>query len=47
MLHALTVIAAESGDPAISPYVVGGTALGILLAGLLAVVGFGGGREHS
>ena len=35
----------ESGG--IDPWVVGAVALGILLALLLAVVGFGGGREHS
>jgi hypothetical protein len=35
----------ESGGA--NPYVVGGIALGILLALLLAVISFGGGREHS
>ena len=35
----------ESGGT--NPWVVGGVALGLLLALLLAVVGFGGGREHS
>jgi hypothetical protein len=35
----------ESGG--ISPYAVGGIALGLLLLILLAVVAFGGGREHS
>ncbi len=35
----------ESGG--ISPYAVGAIALGILLALLLAVIAFGGGREHS
>lgn len=38
---------AEHGDPAISPWAVGGIALGILLAMLIALVAFGGGREHS
>jgi hypothetical protein len=35
----------ESGG--VNPYVVGGIALGILLVLLLAVISFGGGREHS
>jgi hypothetical protein len=35
----------ESGGA--NPYVVGAVALGILLALLLAVISFGGGREHS
>ncbi len=35
----------ESGG--VNPWVIGALALGILLALLLAVVGFGGGREHS
>ena len=35
----------ESGG--VNPYVVGGIALGLLLALLLAVISFGGGREHS
>ncbi len=49
MLNSLTVLAAEveHGDPVISPYVVGGIALGLLLVLLAAVVSFGGGREHS
>jgi hypothetical protein len=49
MLNSLTVLAAEAehGDPVVSPYVVGGIALALLLVLLLAVVSFGGGREHS
>jgi hypothetical protein len=49
MLNSLIVLAAEAGhgDPAVSPYVVGGIALGLLLVLLAAVVSFGGGREHS
>ncbi len=49
MLHTLTVLAAEAehGDPVVSPYVVGAIALGLLLALLLALASFGGGREHS
>ena len=48
-LSDLTVVAAaaEHGEPLISPYAVGGIALGILLALLVALVAFGGGREHS
>lgn len=48
MFTTLVLAAAEShGEPAIHPYVVGGIALGILLALLLMVVAIGGGREHS
>ena len=48
MLSALSVLAAaEHGEPAISPLAVGVIALVILLGLLLAVVSFGGGREHS
>jgi hypothetical protein len=49
MLNSLTVLAAEAehGDPVVSPFVVGGIALALLLVLLLAVVSFGGGREHS
>lgn len=48
-LSALTIVAAaaEHGEPALSPYAVGGIALGLLLALLVALVAFGGGREHS
>jgi hypothetical protein len=50
MLSTVITLAAESaehGDPAISPFAVGGIALGLLLLLLLGVVSFGGGREHS
>ena len=49
MLNTLTVLAAEAehGDPVVSPYVVGAIALALLLVLLLAVISFGGGREHS
>ncbi|WP_170219296.1 hypothetical protein [Nocardioides litoris] len=46
----LTTVAAESGehsDPAVPVWVVGLIAFGILLALLVGVVAFGGGREHS
>ncbi|MDT0184353.1 hypothetical protein Q9S36_29580 [Microbacterium sp. ARD31] len=50
MLSTVTTLAAETaehGEPALHPYVVGGIALAILLVLLLAVISFGGGREHS
>ena len=46
MLSAFT-LAAETAEPAIPPYAVGGLALAILLGLLLALIAFGGGREHS
>ena len=46
MLSALT-LAAETAEPAIPSYAVGGIALAILLGLLLALIAFGGGREHS
>ena len=50
MLSTVTTLAAETaekGETEIHPYVVGAIALGLLLVLLLAVVSFGGGREHS
>ncbi|WP_207084671.1 hypothetical protein [Nocardioides sp. S5] len=49
MLNSLTVLAseAEHGDPAVSPYIIGAVTLALLMVLLLAVVSFGGGREHS
>lgn len=47
MLNTLAIVAAEAGEPAISPYAVGAVALVILFGMLFAVVAFGGGREHS
>jgi hypothetical protein len=50
MLSSLIIVLAaeaEHGDAVVSPYVVGGVALGLLLVLLAAVVSFGGGREHS
>jgi len=44
----LTQVAEEAhGDPAVSPWVVGGAVLAFLLFLLVALVAFGGGREHS
>lgn len=39
--------AAAHGDPAVSPYVFGGVALGVLLTLLLITLLFGMGREHT
>lgn len=49
MLSALILAAAtaEHGEPVVHPYAVGGIALAILLALLVALIAFGGGREHS
>jgi hypothetical protein len=45
---ALSETVAEHADkPAVSPYAIGGTALGILIVALLIVIAIGGGREHS
>lgn len=38
---------AESSEPAVSPWLVGGIALGILLFALACLLMFGAGREHS
>ena len=47
-LSALSIVAAEShGEPAVHPYVIGALALTILLGLLVALISFGGGREHS
>jgi hypothetical protein len=43
----LAAESAESGEPAIHPFAVGGIVLALLLLLLLAVASFGGGREHS
>ncbi|WP_165355238.1 hypothetical protein [Nocardioides oleivorans] len=48
MLSTVITLAAEAeSEPAISPYAVGGIALALLVVLLLAVISFGGGREHS
>ena len=48
-LTALAVLQAaeEHGEPAVNPWVVGGGTLALLLLMLLALVWFGGGRDHS
>lgn len=46
-LHTATLAAEAEGEAAINPYLVGGIALLILLAMLLALIMFGAGREHS
>ena len=43
----LTQAAEEHHEQVINPWIVGAIALGLLLAMLVALVGFGGGREHS
>ena len=50
MANSLLILAAETTaheSEGANPYVVGAVALGLLIAMLLAVVAFGGGREHS
>ncbi len=47
-LSALAIKVAEThAEPAVSPYVIGAITLAILLSLLLALITFGGGREHS
>ncbi len=47
MLSALSLAAESTGEPTVHPYLVGVIALAILLGLLLALISFGGGREHS
>ncbi|WP_232675902.1 hypothetical protein [Nocardioides sp. R-C-SC26] len=51
LLHTAVLRASEEvehhGDPAVSPWVIGGLALAILLGMLFALMAFGGGRDHS
>jgi hypothetical protein len=50
MAKTILTLAAESGShesAGAMPYLIGGTALVLLLALLFVVVTFGGGREHS
>ncbi len=46
---ALAVLQAaeEHGEPAVNPWFIGGAVLLVLILMLLAVVSFGGGRDHS
>ena len=44
---ALIQAAEEHGEPAVNPWLIGGGTLAILLILLVALVAFGGGREHS
>ncbi len=46
-LNALTLLAAESSESTISPYLVGGIVLVFMMSLLLALMSVGGGREHS
>jgi hypothetical protein len=43
----VTRAAEEAHEESIDPWIVGGIALAILLLMLVALVAFGGGREHS
>jgi hypothetical protein len=43
----LTQAAEEHHEQVINPWIVGGIALGLLLAMMAILVSFGGGREHS
>ena len=49
MANTLILLAESAGHESegVNPWVIGGVALGVLLLLLLAVVAFGGGREHS
>ncbi len=49
MITAAALQAAEEThtEAAVNPWIVGAVALGILMAMLLALIAFGGGREHS
>jgi hypothetical protein len=47
MLNTLMLPLATEGGAGITPFVIGGTALILLLAALLALLAFGKGREHS
>lgn len=46
-LTAVLQAAEESGEPAVSPWLVGGGVFALLLLLLIGVVAFGGGRDHS
>ncbi len=44
---ALARLAEEGHSEGVNPWIIGGVALGILIALLLVVVAIGGGREHT
>ena len=50
-IMSLAVLAAEAGahaeEEGINPWLVGGIAFGILVAALISLVAFAGGRDHS
>lgn len=46
-MTALLRAAEDAGEPAVHPWLVGGGTLAILLLMLLALMAFGGGRDHS
>ena len=49
MANTLILLSESAGHEGggVNPWIIGAVALGLLLALLLAVVAFGGGREHS
>ena len=46
-LTSLAITASESNGEGVNPFVIGGTALGLLLFALFVVLCYAGGREHS
>ncbi len=47
MASTLIFLAESAESEGVNPWLIGGLILGVLLLLLLAVVAFGGGREHS
>ncbi|MFT4298469.1 MAG: hypothetical protein QM597_02370 [Aeromicrobium sp.] len=47
MLTTILASAEHAEEAAVSPYVIGGVALGILILLLLILLAFGKGREHT
>jgi len=47
LMVSLTESASSESGGELNPWVVGGLALGILVAALLAVLAIGGGRDHT
>ena len=43
----LLVSAAESGSTGINPFIVGGVVFLVLVLAMVALLAFGGGRDHS